>query len=154
MDADGIASARSLVRRSDVVFVSTLDGHPDTRVLFNLSKLRSEALVAGAAALDAPFACWLGTNTSSRKVEQVRKDPRVCLYYADTTTFEGLGLQGRVVEVFDPSIRAAIWMDAWDVYYPGGREGGDFTLLRFTPERGHYYHGLKVVAFDAADLSA
>ncbi|HWQ08532.1 MAG TPA: pyridoxamine 5'-phosphate oxidase family protein [Holophaga sp.] len=154
MDADCIASARALMRRSDVVFVSTLDGHPDTRVLFNLSKLRADAMAAGAAALDAPFASWLGTNSSSRKVGQIRKDPRVCLYYADTTAFEGLSLQGTAVEVFDPAIRTAIWTDAWNVYYPGGREGGDFTLLRFTPERGRYYHGLKVVEFDTADLPA
>jgi len=150
MITDALAPARSLAARSDLVVVSTLDGHPDTRALFNLLKLRAEAVASGPAALDTPFASWLGTNTSSLKVQQIRRDPRVCLYYADPAAFEGLSLQGTVEEVFDPAVRAAIWTEAWSMYYPGGREGGDFTLLRFRPERGRYYHSLEVLAFDAS----
>ncbi len=151
MDPEILAASMALIRRSDFVFVSTHhEGFPDTRVMFNLLKLRAEALREGPAALAQPFASWLGTNTSSRKVGDIRKDPRICLYYTDTAAFEGLGLQGTVEEVFDQDVRTAIWDDAWEMYYPGGREGGDFTLLRFKPERGRYYHGLKVVEFDAA----
>lgn len=146
-------AALALARRSDFVFVSTLrddDGFPDTRVMFNLLKLRSGILDEGPAALDKPFASWLGTNTSSQKVRHLRQDPRTCLYYADTATFEGLSLQGTVSEVLDPAVRKTIWMEGWDMYYPGGLDGGDFTVLRFSPERGRYYHGLKVEAFDAS----
>lgn len=149
MDTSFLPAALALVRRSDFVFVSTLDGHPDTRVLFNLMRLRAEAVASGPAVLGNSFAAWLATNTSSRKVGQIRQDPRVCLYYADTAAFEGLSLQGELEEVFDASIREAIWTEAWTMYYPGGCEGGDFTLLRFRPTRGRYYHGLRVVEFDA-----
>ena len=41
-------------------------------------------------------------------------------------------------------------MDEWAMFYPGGRDGGDFTLLRFNPLSGRYYHGLKVEEFDAS----
>lgn len=151
-------AALALSQRSEFVTVSTVqeDGFPEARVLFNLLKHRAEALEAGPAKLDQAFASWLGTNTSSRKVAQLRRDPRLCLYYFDAMTFEGLCLQGTVEEFFDPAIRAALWTPAWDRYYPGGREGGDFTLMRFTPLRGRYYHGLQVseVELGAADAEA
>ena len=147
-----LAPAAGLAHRAEFVFVSTLqeeEGFPDCRVMFNLLKLRAEVLTDGPAALDSPFASWLGTNTSSLKVQQMRKNPRVSLYYADTAMFEGLSLQGTVEEVQDRAIRAALWMAAWEMFYPGGRDGGDFSLLRFTPLRGRYYYGLQVLAFDA-----
>jgi general stress protein 26 len=153
MERQSFSACLDLIQRSDFVFVSTLNdgnGFPDTRVMFNLLKLRSGAVKEGPARLEKPFASWLGTNTSSQKVRHMRKDPRICLYYTDTGSFEGLTLQGQVTEVTDPSIRKAIWMDGWEMYYPGGMDGGDFTLLRFNPEHGRYYHGLKVTDFDAA----
>lgn len=150
MDAEILAAASALVHRSDFVFLSTLDGHPEIRVLFNLMKLRAEAVASGPAALGNPFAAWLATNTSSHKMGQIRRDPRACLYYADTAAFEGLSLQGELEEVLDAEIRRTLWTDAWTMYYPGGLDGGDFTLLRFRPAGGRYYHGLRVVAFDAS----
>jgi hypothetical protein len=152
---ESLAPAAGLAQRAEFVFVSTLEedeGFPDCRVMFNLLRLRAEVLAAGPAALSNPFSSWLGTNTSSHKVQQMRKNPRVSLYYADTVTFEGLSLQGTVVEVQDQAIRAALWMDAWEMFYPGGRDGGDFSVLRFTPLRGRYYHGLRVLTFDAGTL--
>ena len=65
----------ALARRADFVFVSTLhDGFPDTRVMFNLLKLRADVLTSCPAALDQPFASWLGTNTSSQKVRHVQAE--------------------------------------------------------------------------------
>jgi len=146
-----ISAARSLMLRSDFVCLSTLeaDGFPDTRLVFNLLKMRADVLGSGPAMLPEAFGNWLGTNTSSRKMAQLRKDSRLCLYFSDTATFEGLSLQGTAEEVFDPAIREVIWMNGWEMYYPGGREGGDFSLLRFHPLRGRYYHGLQVLDFDA-----
>jgi Pyridoxamine 5'-phosphate oxidase like len=152
METAPLTQALDLARRTGFVFVSTLqeDGAPDTRVMFNLLKLRPDLLGSGPAALGSPFATWLATNTSSHKVRHLRRDPRICLYHADTDTFEGLSLHGTVEDVTDRDIKAAIWMDGWDMYYPGGLDGGDFTVLRFKPGRGRYYHGLAVAEFDAS----
>lgn len=150
--SDPIQAALSLTRRSDFVHLSTLrvDGFPDTRVLFNLLKLRAQAIPDRGVT----FTTWLGTNTSSQKVTQIRRDPRACLYYVDTAGFEGLSLQGTLEEVLDPAIRATIWTDDWNMYYPGGLKGGDFALLRFHPVHGRYYQGLRVVEFDAKTCGA
>ena len=143
-----IEEARKLVKRVNFVTLTTLDetGGPDTRLLFNLRKMRAKA-IAGDAALEDEFATWLGTNTSSRKVAQIRRDARVCLYYTDSLKFQGLSLKGRLEEVTDAAVKKALWTPSWEQYYPGGLLGGDYSVLRFIPESGRYYHGLATTDF-------
>lgn len=133
------------------MYVTTLDasGFPETRVMFNLLKSRAKALSSGPAAVPVPFANYLGTNTSSRKVSQMRNDGRVCLYYSDNRGYYGCMVRGRVSEVTDAAVRKSIWTPAWNMYYQGGLDGGDFSLLLFTPEHVRYYHNLAVHEFDA-----
>lgn len=147
-----VAAAFTLARRTKFVYVSTNGegGYPSMRVMYNLLKVRARPITRGPAALGRTFSSWLGTNTSSVKVREAGRDPRVCLYYSDNKTFEGLSVTGKLEEVKDDAIRRAIYVKAWDVYYPGGMDGGDFTLFRFRPETGKYYHGLKVVEFNAS----
>ncbi len=151
-EEDAIQAAFKLARRSRFVYVTTNgpDGYPNTRVMFNLLKTRARAIAEGPASLPEGFDNWLGTNTSSSKTGEARRDPRACLYYASPSTWEGLALTGKLEEVTDREIKAALWMKGWDMYYAGGLDGGDFTVLHFCPERGRYYHNLRVVAFDAA----
>jgi general stress protein 26 len=143
--------ALELTKRAKFVYVTTLDetGFPETRVMFNLLKHRAKALAAGPAELGGEFASYIGTNTSSRKIDHIRADNRVCLYYSDNLRFQGCMVRGRVREVTDLAVRAAIWTPSWDMYYQGGVEGGDFSLLAFEPESVRYYHGLAVDAFEA-----
>jgi general stress protein 26 len=151
MESAERVAALNLTLREKFVYVSTTgpDGFPETRVMFNLLKTRAKALSAGPAKVPGDFANYLGTNASSRKVAQMKKDGRVCLYYSDNRGFHGCMVRGRVSEVSDPSIRKAVWVPSWDVYYPGGIDGGDFALLLFTPESVRYYHGLAVHEFGA-----
>ena len=151
MDLDVSHEALALTKREKFVYVTTLDatGFPETRVMFNLLKTRGKALSSGPAKVPSRFASYLGTNTSSRKIGHIRNDNRVCLYYSDNQGFHGCMVRGRVSEVTDPVIRKAVWVPAWNVYYPGGIDGGDFSLLLFTPELVRYYHNLAVHEFNA-----
>lgn len=143
--------ALALTVRTDFTVLSTLDegGAPDARIIFNLRKARAPAFASGAAALPSnEFSTWIATNTSSRKVRELRTDSRGSLYYFDTATFEGLTLQGTFEEVLQQEIRSSIWANSWDMFYPGGLEGGDFSVFRFHPDKARFYHGLSVLEFD------
>lgn len=144
------AAALELSGRVDFVTLSLLDegGGPESRLLFNLRRLRAAAIAAGPAAL-AGFATYLGTNTSSRKVALLRRDGRASLYYADYQSWEGCNVSGRIEELDDKAVKAALWTPDWEMYYHGGLDGGDFSVLKFTPERVRYYHGLACTGFDA-----
>ena len=39
----------------------------------------------------------------------------------------------------DEDTKKEIWKDEFSMYYQGGRDGGDFILLKFTAENGRYY---------------
>jgi len=144
-------AALALTKRAKFVYVTTVDetGFPETRVMFNLLKVRAKALSSGSGAVKRDFANYLGTNTSSKKVAQMRKDDRVCLYYSDNVKFEGCMVRGRVVEVTDSAVRKSVWTPSWMMYYNGGLDGGDFSLIAFEPETVKYYHGLSTHEFTA-----
>jgi general stress protein 26 len=150
-----INSAFALANSMDLSILSTLDdqGSPDARALFNLRKVRASVFQSGAAVLPLAFATWIATNTSSRKVRELRADTRGSLYYYDPETFEGLTLQGTFEEIRDREIRSSIWVDTWSMYYPGGVDGGDFSIFRFHPLHARYYHGLSILEFDPSGIT-
>ncbi|HNY30090.1 MAG TPA: pyridoxamine 5'-phosphate oxidase family protein [Fibrobacteria bacterium] len=148
---ESVIASWNLVQRAENLVLSTWDhqnDYPDARTLFNLRVVRPGCFEAGASALPKGFSTWIATNTSSTKVRQLRANPKAAIYFADAQRFEGLTLQGEVVEILDPAIRRGIWTDSWAMYYPGGLDGGDFTVFGFHPARARYYHGLAVSQFD------
>ena len=39
--------------------------------------------------IEQDMTVWIATNTKTRKVQQIRRDPRVCLCYADHKNAKG-----------------------------------------------------------------
>ena len=83
------------------------------------------------------------TNTSSDKIGQIRANNAASLYAYDAA-YNGLLLIGKVAEVTDSATRDALWDDSWKMYYPDGKDGGDFSVLQFTPESYKFYHEFSV----------
>lgn len=76
---------------------------------------------------------WLATNPRSRKVEQIRANPHVLLYYFDP---EGMGyvtLTGTARLVDDPQEKARRWKEEWAGFYPDREH--DELLIEVTPDR-------------------
>ncbi|MDR1696800.1 MAG: pyridoxamine 5'-phosphate oxidase family protein [Rickettsiales bacterium] len=86
----------------------------------------------------------ISTNTSSDKVAQIRKNPAANIYVFDKN-FNGLLLNGKIREVTDDETRNALWTFSWNMFYPGGRDGGDYTVLEFIPETYKSYRGFGFV---------
>jgi general stress protein 26 len=82
----------------------------------------------------------IGTNTHSDKVAQVRANGSANIYLFGHD-YRGLLLNGKIREVSDRDTLDAIWDDSWNMFYPGGRDGGDFTVLEFVPETFKSYNG-------------
>ena len=60
---------------------------------------------------------YLTTNTSSEKVEQLRKNPKACLYFCDRRFFRGVTLKGMVEICEDPETKELIWEPGDTMYY-------------------------------------
>ncbi len=118
-------------------------GFPESRMLVNLQNPAiAPHLTEYFAAHD--HVLYLMTNTHSEKIAQLAKNPKASLYYADTGDFRGMLLTGEITKVSSGEIKRALWHKSWEVYYSGGLEGGDFSVLCFTPERYKFYSDLSV----------
>lgn len=138
MDTEtAIQEALSLADRSGIVMLGTNgdDGIPNIKAMI---KMENEGLKT----------VWLSTNTSSRRVGQLRRDPRACFYFVDMEKWMGLMLVGEVEVLQDPESRQRLWREGYERYYPLGVNDPDYTVLRFTARWGNYYHGLANVTFD------
>ena len=81
----------------------------------------------------------ISTNTSSHHVQSLRKDPEMCLYFHDDTSFEGICLYGKALIHFDRRYKELLWNDGDEKYYPKGIEDEDYCILEFVAESGRYY---------------
>jgi general stress protein 26 len=107
------------------------DGHPQARLV-------------DALAPEADLSVWIATNPATRKVQEIRADARVTLFYADAP-HGYVTLIGRAALVDDPAEKARRWKDAWAPFYKDRNHGDDFQLIRVVPSRVEvvsYAHGV------------
>ncbi len=125
-----------LIEKSKICLLGTNgeDGFPYIKAMLNL---KHEGLKR----------VWFSTNTSSRRVQQLRKDNRACVYYVDETNFIGLMLIGTVDILQDSASRKMLWSKGAEIYYPKGVTDPDYSVLRFTAKSANYYHGLTNLTF-------
>lgn len=84
---------------------------------------------------------WFCSNTSSKRVAQIKQDGNTCLYFFEG--YEGLMLRGRAEISYDDNMRNEFWQDFMYSYYPQGPLDPDFALIKFTAKSGNYYKGRK-----------
>jgi general stress protein 26 len=91
---------------------------------------------------------WFSTNTSSKRVAQLRRDPRASVYFVDMQNWMGVMLVGNMELLQDMESRQRLWSPGCERYYPLGMTDPDYTVLRFTAQWGNYYHALENVTFE------
>src|SRR5258708_11690637 len=79
---------------------------------------RANARTMDAFAPDENLLVWFGTNPLSRKVSEIRRNPRVTLYYFDRESQAYVTIQGVARLVNDSKENARHWKDDWKAFYP------------------------------------
>jgi general stress protein 26 len=123
----------NLIEKQNVAFISSVDenGFPNTKAM--LPPVKREGIKV----------FYWHTNSPSLKVKQYRDNPKACLYFCDSRFFRGAALKGIMEVLDDKKIKKAIWKDEFEVYYKGGRDGGDFIILKFTAESIRFYNNFR-----------
>lgn len=80
---------------------------------------------------DDDFTIWFGTNAKSRKVEQIKNDARVTLYYLDSDGTGYVSIYGEAQLVNDKKLKEKYWKKEWEAFYPD--KESDYLLIKFTP---------------------
>lgn len=139
-----------LLTKSEAVYLTTVneDGYPLTRAMLNLRNTekfpRLREFFAGHG---EDFLVYFTTNTSSAKVRDILRHPKVSAYYCLPGLWWGVALAGRAELVEDPAEKERVWQPEWEMYYPGGVADPDNALLRLTPEFVRLYHQLDGCVF-------
>ena len=128
----------NLIDKQSVSFISSVDenGYPNTKAM--LAPVKREGIKT----------LYWHTNSPSVRVKQYRNNGKSCVYFYDKRFFRGVMLKGEMEVVDDKAIKAEIWKDEFSIYYTGGRDGGDFILLKFTAKSGRFYSNFKSEDFD------
>lgn len=141
IDEKVLIESNELVESSKIVMVGTngRNGYPNIKAMMRLKH-------------DGLKKFWLSTNTSTKMVERLKSDNKICLYFVDSDKFAGLMLVGTIEILHDRASREMLWSDGCEVYYPLGIDDPDYTALCFTTEGGNYYRHLKNVTFKVEDI--
>lgn len=82
---------------------------------------------------DENMVVWLGTNPRSRKIAEIRRHPRVTLYYFDREGPAYVTIWGLARLVNDEKEKAKRWKGEWKDFYPDRVK--DYLLIVVKPER-------------------
>jgi len=136
----------NLMKTADAVYLSTLgsDAFPHTRIMGNLRN-KEQCRIAEElfAEHNEDFLIYMLTGHSSDKMQQIRADSKVSVYFCNSAEFHTLLLVGNAVEIDDLDLKKRIWQDEWKIHWPGGPEDPEFIILKLLPEwaKGWYKEG-------------
>jgi general stress protein 26 len=115
-------AARELIAGAKYGTLITLgpDGHSQARTVENLPP-------------EADFSVWFATTPRTRKVAEIRRDPRVTMHWFDPAKMGYVTLIGRARLVNDSAEKARRWKPGWEAFYPDWNR--DYLLVQVRPLR-------------------
>ncbi len=76
---------------------------------------------------------WLGTNRYSRKVQEIRTNPKVNLFYTQNKGVGYVSIIGNAELVDDKAKESVLWKDEWKNFYDNQKE--NYILIKVVPKR-------------------
>jgi len=128
-------AARATMKSAQFCFLITVD---DQR--------QAQARILNPFDPEPDMKVWLATNRNTRKVGQIRKNPRVTLAYWDPAGSGYVTMLGRAKLVENLAERKRRWKTEWTEFYPGGPEGDTYLLIEFTPTQIEVMSGKHQIA--------
>ena len=122
--AEILAAARDVMQKARYCTLTTVgeDGQPQARIVDPLEP-------------DSDFTLWIATNPLTRKVREIRRNPRTTLLCFDAATSSYVTLIGRATLISDAAEKQQHWKADWAPIYPKGPRDGSFLLIRVKPTR-------------------
>lgn len=127
-----------MIDKQKTAYLGSVDGEGYPNVKAMLAPRKREGLKT----------FYLTTNTSSKRVADFIKNPKACLYFADTRFFRGLMLVGTVEVMTDAETKRSVWKIGDTMYYPLGVTDPDYCVLKFTAESGRFYQNFSTASVE------
>ena len=122
--AQVVAAAADLMQTARYCTFATVDedGQPRARVMDPFPP-------------EKDMTVWMATKAATRKVAQMRKNPRATLLCFDGAKKGYVTLLGTATVVDDPAEKAKRWKPEWKDFYDDENRGKDYVLIRLKPSR-------------------
>lgn len=119
-----VVAARDVMATARYCTLVTIDsaGHPQARVVDPFPP-------------EADMVVWVGTQPLTRKVAQIRADPRVTMLCYEPARMAYVTLLGTAEIVTDSNEKARHWKPEWSGFYKDANRGDDYVLLRIRTKR-------------------
>lgn len=112
--------AKEIITEAGVCAFTTLDceGVPRTRAMDPFP-------------VEDDFTIWMGTNSNSRKISQIKNDDRVNLYYINDNKSGYVVVHGEAELINDSVLKEMYWKPQWEQFYPD--KENNYLLIKVTP---------------------
>ncbi len=90
---------------------------------------------------------WFATRLDSEKIDELRKNPKVGLYYQNEKDWSYVSVGGTVEIIKDQAKFKKYWQDSWRRWFPEGPDSPDAVLLKVNAEVVTYEHDGETVTF-------
>jgi general stress protein 26 len=137
MEKEILDQIMALINETRNIIVCSVDenGFPNAKAMFKTEH-------------DGLKTFLFSTNTSSMRVQQFTRNAKASIYFCGQSKINGLMLVGRMEVCTDRAVKARLWFDGCEQYYPQGINDPDYCVLKFLAEKGNYYYNLSKHQFD------
>jgi general stress protein 26 len=119
-----LAVARSVMQAAGYCALITVD--PDGR---------AQARTMDPFPPEDELTVWMATTAASRKVAEIRGNPRVTLFFFDPKSAGAVTIVGEARLIDDAGEKARRWKPSWSRFYKQANRGPDYLLIRVQPLR-------------------
>jgi|SRR3990172_5061305 len=84
---------------------------------------------------DENMVIWFGTNSNSRKVEDINNNSEVAIFYNDPTGNGYVVYYGIAKLINSPEEKSKYWKDEWKQYYPDKEKDASYILIKVLPKQ-------------------
>jgi general stress protein 26 len=95
---------------------------------------------------------WFFTSAKTHKVEELEKDNRVNVSYAEPDDNRFVSMSGTAQLVNDRAKMEELWSQAFLAWFPKGLEDPDLVLLKVSVERAEYWDAVSSSLVEAVGL--
>jgi general stress protein 26 len=144
---------KTLLETGWPAYLTTIDteGYPQTRAMFNLRNKKWFPKLIPFFDKQDEFTIIFSTNTSSTKINDIRINSKVSIYYCDPESWKGVMFSGDIEIVDDLTVKQELWHDDWTKYYPKGYDDPDHTVLRVSPTIARGWAGSMTFKLEVGD---
>ena len=145
---------KTLLETGWPAYLTTIDddGYPQTRAMFNLRNKKRYPKLIPFFEKQGDFTIVFSTNTSSTKVDDIKNNSAVSVYFCEPESTKGTMFGGNIEIIDDVGIKKELWHDGWERYYPMGYNDPDHTVIRLQPKKAKGWTGSRTFEISVSDV--